>query len=68
MNGAELPCGTVIHVEASDPLHKLRRKEQANDRCGPVHEVQAPSKAVNGNEDDLEDFFASLDEEQNGEV
>lgn len=28
MNGAELPCGTCIKVEPSDPLHQLRKAEQ----------------------------------------
>jgi hypothetical protein len=30
MNGAELPCGTSINVESSDPLHQLRKKKQTN--------------------------------------
>lgn len=27
MNQAELPCGTAIKVEPSDPLYKLRKKK-----------------------------------------
>jgi hypothetical protein len=30
MNGAELPCGTPIKVEPSDPLYQLRKKKQTN--------------------------------------
>jgi hypothetical protein len=30
MNGAELPCGTAIKVEPSDPLYQLRKKKQMN--------------------------------------
>jgi hypothetical protein len=30
MNGAELPCGTPIKVEPSDPLYQLRKKKQMN--------------------------------------
>ena len=25
MNGAELPCGSIMQVQPSDPLHKLKR-------------------------------------------
>lgn len=30
MNGAELPCGTAIKVEPSDPMYQLRKKKQMN--------------------------------------
>lgn len=30
MNGAELPCGTPIKVERSDPLYQIRKKKQMN--------------------------------------
>jgi hypothetical protein len=28
MNGAELPCGTTMQVQPSDPLHKLKKKKK----------------------------------------
>jgi hypothetical protein len=28
MNGAELPCGTTMQVQPSDPLYKLKKKKK----------------------------------------
>ena len=29
MNGAELPCGSILHVEPADPQYKQRKAEPA---------------------------------------
>lgn len=64
MNGAELPCGTSIKVEASDPLHKLRKKKESDHHYGPVDALDTPVQTSQKNEEDLDDFFASLDDDE----
>jgi hypothetical protein len=34
MNGAELPCGTALKVEPSDPLYNLRKKKRTGKMYG----------------------------------
>ncbi|KAL3935186.1 MAG: hypothetical protein SGBAC_009242 [Bacillariaceae sp.] len=91
MNGAELPCGTCIKVEPSDPTYQIKKKNQTPNYYGnagagsqsappvetkPVEvEIKKESATVveeegtsrpetgdtgGGDEDDLDDFFASL--------
>ena len=78
MNGAELPCGTAIKVEPSDPLYQLRKKKQLESTYGPASEINdqsvhsskahhtpnAPASQNGGKdeEDDLDGFFASVEE------
>jgi hypothetical protein len=68
MNGAALPCGTIIRVEPSDPLYQLRQKKQMN-YYGAASEdeqkdndLEAPPNddKESGEDEDLDDFFASL--------
>ena len=66
LNGAELPCGTTIKVEASDPLYKLRKSKGTNDSCPPVEPVKAETPAEK--DEDLDDFFASLDGDDDWEA
>lgn len=72
MNGCELPGGVVLNVEPSDPLHKQRNKdksghgadlshrEQSGTTTGHENENQDQGPEIE-NEDDLDDFFASLE-------
>eukprot|EP00934_Nitzschia_sp_Nitz4_P000930 Nitzschia sp. Nitz4//scaffold81_size91200//65458//66647//NITZ4_004995-RA/size91200-snap-gene-0.25-mRNA-1//1//CDS//3329558737//930//frame0 len=41
MNNAELPCGTAIRVEASDPLYKVRKKSIPGSYYGPASKQNA---------------------------
>ena len=97
MNGAELPCGTPIQVQPSDPLYKLKKKQNKDDYYGSAsltqdnqttpeetnevvrdNDVETPAEVTNvtenrpelpatdggpkeGADDDLDDFFASLE-------
>jgi hypothetical protein len=48
MNGAELPCGTALKVEPSDPLYKLRKKKRTENRYGQAtaqEDDSVPAKA-----------------------
>ena len=54
-----MPCGTAIKVEASDPLYKLRKTKDADQCCTPVE--PAKSEPPVEKDEDLDDFFASLD-------
>jgi hypothetical protein len=49
MNGAELPCGTALKVEPSDPLYKLRKKgkrpENWYEPASAQEEYDDPAKA-----------------------
>lgn len=56
-----MPCGTTIKVEASDPLYKLRKSKDADNRNTPVEPVIPDPPAEKDEEEDLDDFFASLD-------
>jgi len=52
MNKAELPCGTVINVEPSDPLFKLRKSQQSN-HYGPASEHEL-GEGIGGSMEDEE--------------
>jgi hypothetical protein len=62
MNGAELPCGTAIMVQPSDPLYKLRRKREVDTHYGPVCAHENTRTSMANNNADLDDFFESLDD------
>ena len=66
LNGAELPCGTAIKVEASDPLYKLRKTKDADQSCTPVEPEKSETSVEK--DEDLDDFFASLDGEADDEM
>jgi len=61
MNGAELPGGSILNVEPSDPLYKLRKKKTdqtpASNYYGPASETAV---SQNDGNDELDDFFDSL--------
>ena len=61
INGAELPCGTALKVEPSDPLYKIRKqKESPDSHYGPVSQSAPISETAN----DLDDFFSSIDKDE----
>ena len=72
MNGAELPCGSVLHVEPADPQYKQNKSERSygpssGDTMKEESEAPAIKEAVDGGNDkdnspadDLDDFFDSL--------
>jgi hypothetical protein len=60
MNGAELPCGTPITVEPSDPLYKLRKKREASNHYGSTPTKDPQETPVADNAEDLDGFFESL--------
>jgi hypothetical protein len=66
MNGAELPCGTTLKVEPSDPLYKLRKEKELSNHYGPASQSTSPSNDPEKGED-LDDFFASLDGDEDEE-
>mmetsp|Transcript_13352 Transcript_13352/g.32097 ORF Transcript_13352/g.32097 Transcript_13352/m.32097 type:complete len:112 (+) Transcript_13352:1387-1722(+) len=49
MNGAELPCGTCIKVEPSDPMYQLRKKKETPNYYGSTgvvdQQTQSPMEA-----------------------
>lgn len=69
MNGAELPCGTALRVEPSDPLYKLRKSKEQNNSYGPASKSTLLLEAPEMEEkvEDLDDFFATLDGEDETE-
>ena len=48
MNGAELPCGTALKVEPSDPLYAIRKKRQQAIQYGQVPADVMESEEVEG--------------------
>jgi len=67
LNGAELPCGSVLSVEPANMDYKNKNKnshsEKPVEKKGSLTEKTVPNntdKEDNDN-DDLDDFFASLE-------
>jgi hypothetical protein len=72
MNGAELPCGSILRVEPADPKYKKSQPGEAREEdvghyglssCAYT-KVQSNVPAQEGSgdnpDDDLDDFFDSL--------
>lgn len=52
MNGAELPCGTIIHVEPSDPQYTQKKKQQQREQGQQQHNnVNIPSQSLSSSHD-----------------
>ena len=75
MNGAELPCGSILRVEPADPQYTKSQTEEHGEKdrgySGPPSCVDATDNKSQSNEppqegsgdnpgDDLDDFFDSL--------
>lgn len=67
LNAAEMPCGTAIKVEPSDPLYKLRKKRKDDNHYGPVSKDNHHRVAVGDDDKDIDDFFESLVEDKDEE-
>ena len=63
MNGAELACGTIIHVEPADMNYKTKTSNIDDDTKSSVKKESQSLDDINegGNDEDLDDFFASLE-------
>jgi hypothetical protein len=68
MNGAELPCGSVIHVEAADCDANKKAKDESK-RSISKEATSAPTSDIAADHcspkdevgtEDLDDFFDSL--------
>lgn len=67
MNGAELPCGSILRVEPADPQYKQRQSETVSGHNDFGYYGPSSGAAENGtgggkNETDaeLDEFFDSL--------
>jgi hypothetical protein len=72
MNGAELPCGSILQVEPADPQYKKSQPGEAREEdvghYGPSScadtklqsNVPAQEDIGHNSDDDLHDFFDSL--------
>lgn len=75
MNGAELPCGSILRVEPADPQYTKSKTEEDREEGGGYYgppscvdrtdnksPSNTPSQEGSGDSpgDDLDDFFDSL--------
>lgn len=64
MNGAELPCGSVLHVEPAESSYGKNKEEAGiavTDEPSKPLSTYRPEATVKDKDEDLDDFFEGLE-------